>query len=384
MNDKIIEVERRGSDSVKWELYGDDVLPLWVADTDFRSPEAVIDALHKRVEHGVFGYPLDPPELGELVSERMQTLYGWRVSAKDMLFLPGVVSAFNLVCQTMTRPGESMLVQPPVYPPILEAAKNASARSIQCELVRQEDGSYEVDFDALEAAIKLDTRCLLLCNPHNPVGKVFSADELGRLAEICLRHHMLLISDEIHSDLIFSGNCHTPVAALSPEVSKNTVTLIAPSKTFNIAGLECAVLICEDQDLLKKIDNSRRGLLGHVNVLGLTAGVAAYQHGGEWLTGMLTVLQENRDFLGEFLEKRMPEIKMRNPDATYLAWLDCRALNLNENVFKFFLKNARVALNSGEDFGPGGEGFVRLNFGCSRDTLRQALERMESAIRAVK
>ena len=384
MNGEIIDVDRRGSDSVKWGLYGDDVLPLWVADTDFRSPEAVIEALHDRVDHGVFGYPLDPPELGELVVERMQARYGWKVSSKDMLFLPGVVSAFNLVCQTVILPGESVLVQPPVYPPILEAAKNASARCIQSGLTWQEDGAYSIDFEALEAAIEPDTRCLLLCNPHNPVGKVFSADELQQLAEICLRHDVLLIADEIHSDLIFSENKHIPVASLSPEISQNTVTLIAPSKTFNIAGLECAVLICQNAELLKRIDASRRGLLGHVNVLGLTAGVAAYQHGAEWLSEMMKRLEENRDFLMDFLSSRLPGIKMHKPEATYLAWLDCRELQLNENAYKFFLKNAKVALNKGEDFGPGGEGFVRLNFGCDRKILQEALQRMESAVNQLK
>jgi len=373
-------IDRRGTDCIKWALYGEDVLPLWVADTDFSSPCAVVEALHQRVEHGVFGYPCDPPQLAELVVERMQQRYGWKISPKDMLFIPGVVPGFNLTCQTVVNEGESLLIQTPVYPPILGAAANAKARTNGAELVRKPDGSYEVDFDALEASIEEDTRCLLLCNPHNPVGKIFSRSELERLAEICLRHKMIICSDEIHSDLTFSGSQHIPIASLSTEVADNSVTLIAPSKTFNIAGLECAVLICTNHELLEKIKHARRGLMGGVNVLGLTAAIAAYQGGDEWLAKMMEILESNRDFLAEFLKTRLPQISMRKPDATYLAWLDCRGLELKEEAYKFFLKKAKVALNRGEDFGEGGEGVIRLNFGCSRELLTDALERMAKAV----
>lgn len=380
MKEEIIPIDRRGTDSVKWKRYGDDVLPLWVADTDFRSPAAVIEALQQRVDHGVFGYPCDPPELGELVAARMLERYHWKVSPSDMFFIPGVVPGFNLVCQALVHEGESLLVQPPVYPPILHAAENARARNLQAPLSLKADGTYEVDFNALEAAIERDTRCLVLCNPHNPVGKVFNSQELTRMAEICLRHKMVICSDEIHSDLIFSGVQHIPIASISEEVAQSTVTLIAPSKTFNIAGLECAILICNNADLMKKINTARRGILGGVNVMGLTAAAAAYRDGGEWLKQTMELLEGNRDYLMDFLEKRLPQIKMHQPDATYLAWLDCRACGFKEGAFQFFLEHARVALNRGEEFGEGGEGFVRLNFGCSRETLTEALLRMEKAL----
>jgi len=379
--EEILAVNRRGSDSVKWGLYGDDVLPLWVADTDFCAPQAVLDALKNRVEQGVLGYPLDPPELGELVADRMQQRYGWKVDPQEMLFVPGVVPGFNLTCQAVVQPGESLLVQPPVYPPMLKAGKHAGGRSIESQLVRRDDGSYEVDFEDFEKKIAEDTRCFLLCNPHNPVGKVFSQNELEKMAEICLKHGMVICSDEIHSDLVFSGSRHIPIASLSEETAHNTVTLIAPSKTFNIAGLEGAVLICQNPELLKKINRARRGLMGGVNVLGLTAAVAAYRYGDEWLGGMMQLLEENRDYVSNFVKTRMPQIKMHTPDATYLAWLDCRELDLQESPHEFFLKQARVALNCGDDFGAGGEGFVRLNFGCSRETLREALEKMEEALK---
>jgi len=371
---------RLGTDSVKWGLYRKDVLPLWVADTDFQSPVAVIEALQERVAHGVFGYPMHPQELRELVTARMLERYNWKISPKDMIFIPGVVPGFNLICQLLTKPGESILVQPPVYPPIFKAAEKASVRNIRAELVIQADGSYAVDFDALEAAIESDTRCLLFCNPHNPVGKVYSRQDLERLAEICLRHKLTIISDEIHSDLVFQGNQHIPIASLSEEVARSTVTLIAPSKTFNIAGLSCAVLICTNHELLKRIELASHGLLGDVNVLGLTAAVAAYREGGEWLEQMMHVLEGNRDYLVDFIQTRLPKIKLKKPDATYLAWLDCRELGLEEGPYKFFLKEAKVALNCGDDFGNGGQGFVRLNFGCSRELLTDALERMEKAL----
>jgi cysteine-S-conjugate beta-lyase len=376
----ITTTARHGTDSVKWGLYGDDVLPLWVADTDFQSPVAVIEALQERVTQGVFGYPLHPPELSELVAARMLARYNWKISSKDMIFIPGVVPGFNLICQLLTKPGESILVQPPVYPPIFNAAEKANVRNIRAELVRQPDGSYAVDFEQLEANINEDTRCFIFCNPHNPVGKVYSRQELERLAEICLRHNLTIISDEIHSDLVFSGSQHIPIASLSEEVAQSTVTLIAPSKTFNIAGLSCAVLICNNHELLKKIEHASHGLLGDVNVLGLTAAIAAYREGGEWLTQMMDILEGNRDFVVDFVQRRLPQIKIHSPEATYLAWLDCRELDLEEGPYQFFLKKAKVALNCGDDFGDGGQGFVRLNFGCSREILTEALERMEKAL----
>jgi cystathionine beta-lyase len=381
MSDLFNTPERRGSDSVKWGIYGGDVLPMWVADMDFTSPKAVIEALRKRVEHGVFGYPLDSVELAEQMVERMKKLYDWEITTHDLLFIPGVVPGFNLVCQTVTRPGESILIQTPVYAPILHAPQNAQARGIHNPLEHQRDGSYGVDFESFEAAIAEDTRCFLLCNPHNPIGKVFSRSELERMAEICLRHDVIVCSDEIHSDLVYPGNVHLPIATLSPQTAENTITLIAPSKTYNIAGLECSILICTNPILMEKVKAERRGLMGGVNLMGMAAGTAAYRDGEEWLKEVLKTLKDNRDFLNEFVRDRLPEIKMHLPEATYLAWLDCRELALEEGPYKFFLKRASVALNKGEEFGEEGGGFVRLNFGCTHATLEEALLRMERAVK---
>ena len=372
--------ERRGTDSVKWGLYEKDVLPLWVADMDFVSPPAVIAALQQRVDHGVFGYAMESKELKELILARMEKLYQWKIKLEDIVLLPGVVAAFNLVCQAVTSPGESILIQPPVYPPFFQAPRYAGARTIVNEVRVKDDGKYGIDFEDFESALERDTRCFLLCNPHNPIGRVYTRQELHAMAEICLRHNMVICSDEIHSDLVYPGASHVPIASIDAEIANQTVTLIAPSKTYNIAGLECSALICTNAELREKIQHARRGLLGGVNALGMIAGAAAYREGDDWLREVMAVLESNRDFLMGYLAEKLPAIKMIQPEATYLAWLDCRELNLPVSPAKYFLEHARVAVNAGEDFGKPGEGFVRLNFGCTRSTLLEALERMRRVI----
>lgn len=374
--------ERRGTESVKWGVYPADVLPMWVADMDFVSPQPVIDALKKRVEHGVFGYPMETPEFKEVVVQRMWERYGWKVELDELIFVPGVVSGFNLVCQAFAGTGDSILMNTPIYPPFLSAPTNACADRIEVPLFQDATGKYLVDFEAFEKAILPSTRIFMLCNPHNPVGRVYTRAELERMAEICLRHHVLICSDEIHSDLIFSGYQHTPIASISEEISQDTVTLIAPSKTYNIAGLECSVIICKNPDHRQRLENARRGLLGQVNALGLVAGLAAYKEGDPWLKELLAVLEGNRDLLVNFIHQRMPEIKITSPEATYLAWLDCRNLHLPEEPYPFFLNRAKVALNYGGDFGVQGKKFLRFNFGCPRSMVQEALERMEKALRA--
>jgi len=373
--------ERRNTDSIKWGLYDEDVLPLWVADMDFTSPPAVIEALQQRVAHGVFGYARESKELKELIVARMQNLHSWRITTEDIVLLPGVVAAFNLVCQAVAQPGDSILIQPPVYPPFFNAPGYAGARAVFNNINRNAAGEYTLDLDDFEAAIEKDTRSFLLCNPHNPLGRVFTREELSGMAEICLNHGLVICSDEIHSDLVFEGYRHIPIASLDKEIEANTVTLLAPSKTYNIAGLECSALICTNPDLRGRIQAARRGLLGWVNLLGMTAGAAAYKHGDVWLQQVLKILQGNRDFLAQYLAENIPGVRMTKPEATYLAWLDCRDLNLPQPPSQFFLEKARVALNNGEDFGEPGRGHVRLNFGCSRETLIAALERINRALR---
>lgn len=372
--------DRRHSDSIKWALFGDEVLPLWVADMDFTSPPEVITALQERVAHGVFGYACESKELKEIITARMEDLYQWRITPDDVILLPGVVAGFNLVCQAVTQAGESILMQPPVYPPFFKAPKYTEARAIYNPINKDERGDYRVDLDAFAKVIEEDTRLFLMCNPHNPIGRVYSREELQGMAEICLRRGMVICSDEIHSDLVYSGYQHTPIAALDPEIAAITATLIAPSKTYNIAGLECSALICTNPELKNRIQRARRGLLGGINLLGASAGVAAYRYGDAWLREVLQILEGNRDYLMNFLAEKIPQIKMTKPEATYLAWMDCRDLDLPTSPAKYFLERAKVGLNEGGEFGEQGNGFVRLNFGCSRATLNQALERLLRAL----
>ncbi len=373
--------DRRNSECAKWRQYDDDVLPMWVADMDFLSPEPVIRALRERVEHGVFGYPCEPDELRQVILDHLAKKYHWTVNPEDVLIMPGVVNGFNLASQAIARPGDGVLIQTPVYPPFFGAQRHAGAVSQQVELTRLENGAYSIDFDKFEQAITDRTRIFILCNPHNPVGRVFRADELEKMAEICLRHGIIICSDEIHCDLVFSGRQHIPIAALTPEIAQNTITLMAPSKTYNIAGLSCSFAVIQNRDLRRTFQEAGRGLVSGVNILGLVAALAAFKEGQPWLDELLCYLEANRDFLYEYVGQELPGISMGLPEATYLAWLDCRQLDIRGyNPHDFFLEKGRVAMNKGDDFGSNGQGFVRLNFGCPRPLLVEALERMRKAL----
>jgi cystathionine beta-lyase len=383
-------IDRHPTESAKWHHYDDDVLPLWVADMDFASPQPVIDALRERVAHGVFGYPQELPDLRPVIADRLQRLYNWSVSPESILLLPGVVTGFNLACQALTTPGDGVLVQTPVYYPILHAPGNAGCTLDEMELTQGPDGQYEIDFDRFEATIGERTRIFILCNPHNPVGRVFRRDELEHMAEICLRHDVAICSDEIHLDLLFEPHRHLPIASLAPEIGERVITLLAPSKTYNIAGLQCSIAIVENRELRAQLKAARKGLVPWVNLMGQIAALAAYRHGQPWLDALLRYLVSNRDFLLDYVESQLPGITMAKPQGTYLAWLDCRQAGITGKTQEgasphtFFLEKARVALNDGATFGRGGEGFVRLNFGCPRATLAKALERMRAALAALE
>lgn len=374
-------IERRNTDSVKWRVFEEDVLPLWVADMDFSAPKPVIEALTKRVEHGIFGYAIDSQELKETITAMLARRFNWKVTVEDILFTPGVVVGFNLGCQSLAGKGDGVLIQTPVYPPFLRAAANGGFMQQEMELTRSNDGSYSVDFDQFSHSITPQTRAFLLCNPHNPVGRVYAKPELERMAEICLRNRIRIVSDEIHGDLIFKGHQHLPIASLAPEIAQNTITLMAPSKTYNIAGLDFSFAVIQNPDLRRGYEEAKRGVSGGVTFMGMTAALAAYREGQEWLEQVLDYMEGNRDFLLKYLRSEMPEITAGCPEGTYLAWLDCRALGLNEAPCEFFLREARVGLNDGAAFGRGGEGFVRLNFGCPRSVLARALDQMKAALR---
>jgi len=372
--------ERRRSDSIKWKKYGDEVIPLWVADMDFISAEPILEALRQRVDQGFFGYTCPPEALRLLIRERPQRQYRWYIQDEELFFLPGLVCGLNLSFLSFTNPGEGVLVQPPVYHHFVKDPVLHGRALVDPPLVPRGD-TYEIDFDAFEQSITDRTKIFILCNPHNPVGRVYTQQELQRLADICRRHGLIICSDEIHCDLLYPPFRHIPMATLSPEIADRCVTLMSLSKTYNLAGLGFAFAIIQNPELQKSWKNTSLGIVPHVTIMGHVAALAALKEGGEWLAQVLAYLRDSRDFLSQYMKERLPGIHGTHIEATYLAWLDCRQAGTPGDPFDFFLREAKVALMDGKEFGRGGEGFVRLNFACPRKTLTEALDRMSDAIR---
>ena len=369
-------VDRSGTESVKWDKYANrDVIPLWLADMDFVSPSCVMEALHRRVDHGVFGYGRAPDELNEVVLEMLLAEYDWRVEGEWLVWLPGLVTGLNVVCRAIGEVGDTVLTAVPVYPYFLSAARR-SRRELTTVPLLNHSGRWTLDFDQLERAVTKTTRLCILCNPHNPVGRVYTADELHALASFCEQHEVVLCSDEIHCGLVLDEDTHhVPVAALSPEIARHTVTMMSPSKTFNLAGLGVAFAVIPDTELRRRFRGAMSGIVPWVNVLAYEAALAAYREGSEWHSALLSYLRANRDEVEAAVE-RMPGLEMNHVEATYLAWIDTRATGLEDPVS--FFEQAGVGLADGEPFG--GPGFVRLGFGTSRGLLIQALERMEKSL----
>jgi len=306
-------IDRRPTNSIKWNYYPEDTLSMWVADMDFMSPRPIVEALRQKVEHGVFGYELPSAELIATVCERMERLHGWAVTPQQVIALPGLVTGLNVACRAVGRPGDGVLMQTPVYHPFLSAPKNNGRLRQDAPLTYVSNGGptfhYEIDFDAFEAAIQENTRLFLLCNPHNPVGRAFTPEELTRLAEICLRHNIVICSDEIHSELLLCDTKHTPLATLSPEIANRTITLIAPSKTFNIAGLGCSFAIVPNADLRQQVQAAAEGTVPLVNAMGQAAALAAFRDDpemNEWLSSLRQYLKTNRDTLVDYVITQLP------------------------------------------------------------------------------
>jgi cystathionine beta-lyase len=373
-------VPRRNTDSIKWNLYPEDVIPLWIADMDFQSPPEIIQALHERIDHGIFGYGSPSAALSDTIINHMQKEFNWAIQAEWIVWLPGLVTGLNLFCKAISQTHTQVIVQPPVYPPLHLAPAASGLNPVYSPLVQNLDGRYEMDFTDLEEKMRGGTRSMILCNPHNPVGRVFSRDELHQLAELCEKYNVILCSDEIHCDLVLKGFNHTPVASLSETIGDKTITLMAPSKTYNIAGLGCSFAIVPNEDLRKSFKQASWGIVPHVNILGLSAAEAAYKYGKPWVDEVLRTLENNYAYLSKFVREKLSPISMQSVEGTYLAWLDCRKLNL-DNPSQFFLEKCKVALNNGADFGEPGKGFVRLNFACPKTILDQALNQMEKGLR---
>lgn len=369
-------IDRRAVPGEKWDRYqGRDVLPLWVADMDFAAPAVVRDAIRQRLEHPVFGYTDAWPSLCDAVVAGIARDHDWHIDPAWLVWLPGVVPGLNFACRAAGSPGDEVLTATPVYPPFLSTPDNHGMRRIDSAL-KLENGSWHWDRPATEAAISPRTRLLMLCNPHNPVGRVFDHDELSWLATLAKRHDLIICSDEIHCGLVLDPTTpHTPIATLSPATAARSITLMAPSKTWNIPALYCAFAVIPDAGLRRRYIRAMRGLAGHPNVFGLVAAEAAYRHGDPWRQALLRYLRGNLEVVMEAVSG-MSSVTLVRPQATYLAWLDCRATGLDDPAA--FFEGAGVGLSDGAAFGQ--PGFVRLNFGCPRATLDEALMRMRVAL----
>ncbi|MGD8342284.1 MAG: PatB family C-S lyase [Desulfobacterales bacterium] len=371
-----LAVERRNTASMKWDKYkGRDIIPLWVADMDFCSPPAVIEALQQRVAHGVFGYTVAPESLETIVVEKLAADFNWSIQPEWLVWLPGLVTGFNVACRAVGEDNGDVMTAVPVYPHFLTAPQNSRRRLIKVPL-QETDNHWTFDFDRLEKAITPDTRLFLLCNPHNPVGRVFRRDELDTLADICENHDVIICSDEIHCELILdSEKTHIPTATLDAAVAERTITLMSPSKTFNLPGLGCAFAVISARKLRRRFIKAMAGIVPHVNAMGYAAAEAAYRDCADWHAALLEYLRGNRDKAARAISD-IPRLSMAPVEATYLAWIDVRSAGLADPV-RFF-EDAGVGLQDGIEFG--GPGYVRLNFGCQRPLLEEALDRIKKAM----
>jgi cysteine-S-conjugate beta-lyase len=378
-------IERRQTNSVKWDavesVFGKkDLLPMWVADMDFPAPQPVIDALKKRAEHGIFGYSTIPPSTYEAILHWLKNRHGWNVQKNWLTFCQGVVPAISMAVQAFTDPGDRIVVQSPIYYPFFHMVEKNGRILINNPLVLQ-DGKYVMDFTDLEEKLSSGAKMLLLCNPHNPVGRVWSKEELTKLGELCLKYNVLVLSDEIHSDLVLKKSVHTPYASISEEFANHSITCIAPSKTFNLAGLQASVVIIPNKKLHKTFKDYQNRQ-GHftLNTFGIVGMEAAYRYGQEWLDALLQYLEGNLDFTERYIREHIPKLTLIKPEATYLVWINCKNLGLTDQEIKHLLiEKGKLAVEPGPKYGEGGEGFIRINIACPRRILRDGLERLAVA-----
>lgn len=382
-------IERRQTGASKWDVLADrfgreDVLPMWVADMDFASPPCVKDALIRRVEHGVYGYAIHTKAYRQSIVDWMKNRHDWSIDGSWIAPAPGVVPSLTVIVQAFTERGEGVLIQPPVYHPFKRVIEAWGRRVVENPLIER-NGRFEIDFDDLEEKAK-EAKVMFLCSPHNPVGRVWTEAELVRIGEICLRHHVLVVADEIHADLVFQPHRHIPFASLRNEFSVNAITCAAPSKTFNLAGLNTAYIIAEDATLRARYEAmSSQAAMGGLNVFGVEAMVAAYQSGASWLDALIEYLAENVRYVRDYIQNEIPTIRVIEPEGTYLVWLDCRGLQMEKEALdRFLVEEARIALNEGHLFGQEGIGFQRMNIACPRALLKQGLEQLREAVTRIK
>jgi cystathionine beta-lyase len=378
--------KREGTSCIKYDLreetFGvNDVIPMWVADMDFKTPDFIVKALKDRLNHEIYGYSFRPTEYFISIIDWLKLRHNWKVEKEWIRFCPGIVPALNFCTLAFTQPGDSIIVQPPVYFPFFSAVES-HGRTLIYNRLKEVDGKWIMDYDALVNSIDGKTKMIIISNPHNPVGRVWTSDELNILADICLKNNILILSDEIHCDLVLPGFTHTSVASLSEKISENTITCIAPSKTFNLAGLSTSSVIISNPVLRKAYNKVVENLhVGGGNIFGTIASIAAYSHGHQWLDALLDYLDNNIDFVEDYCSKMIPEIQPVKPEATYMIWLDCRKFGMTgKELQRFFIKSAGIGMNEGSTFGPGGEGFMRMNIATTHQTVMKAMEKIEKAV----
>lgn len=383
-------VSREGTNSVKYDLREDifgrrDIIPMWVADMDFRTPDLIINKLRKRLDNGIFGYSFHPPEFFSSIVKWLERRHNWKISQESVCFCPGIVPALNLCILAFTRPGESVIVQPPVYFPFFQAVENHGRNIIYNQLLEKE-GKWFMDFDSLIASINDSTKMLILSNPHNPVGRAWTEKELNTLAGICLKNNIIILSDEIHCDLLMPAYKHIPVAGLSDNIAEITVTCLAPSKTFNLAGLSTSSVIISNPVLRKYFKKKIESLhLGNGNIFGTEASIAAYSEGEKWPDALMEYVHFNSEFVMKYCLDYIPEITAIQPEATYMIWLDCRKTGMTgRELHRFLVDKAGVGLSEGSIFGPGGEGFMRMNLATNHQTVKKAMEQIRRAFEQKK
>lgn len=384
------EVRREGTDCIKYdlreEIFGrENVIPMWVADMDFRTPGFIVDKLRNRIDHEIFGYSFRPPDYYNSIINWLKSRHNWEIEKEWICFCPGIVPALNVCTLSFTRPGDKIIVQPPVYFPFFSAVESHGRNLVYNQLI-EKDGRWEMDLDSLISAIDGTTKMIIISNPHNPVGRAWSHEELEKLAEICLEKEIIIISDEIHCDLVLPGFYHTPTAKLSEKIADITVTCIAPSKTFNLAGLATASVIISNPVLRKYFNKRIESLhIGNGNIFGTVASTAAYSEGNEWLSALLDYIDQNVEIVRKYCRELIPEIVPVQPEATFMIWLNCRKFGMTgKELQDFFVEKAGIGMNEGSTFGPGGEGFMRMNLGTTHHIVIKALEQIEKAVAVIR
>ena len=381
-------IDRSGTQSIKWDLYEKDTLPLWVADMDFRSPKPIIDAIVERATHGIFGYAYYPSSYYDVLIKWFKRNYKWEIKKEWLVFTPGVLFAINLAIKSFSNPGDKVILQNPVYYPFYGTI-TTNGRQVLLNPLKLVNGRYQMDFDNLEEITK-DSRAklLLLCNPHNPVGRLWNKGELTNLGDICIKNDIIIIADEIHCDLVYPGHKHTNFASISTNFAQKSITCTSASKTFNLPGLQLSNIIIPNQKIRQTFNNSLESVfipeeLGYIpNILSIVALQAAFEKCDDWLESLILYLKDNLEFLKSFIEENLPQIKIIEPEGTYLVWLDFRDLNMEDlQLEHFLLKRAKVVLDGGYKFGQGGEGFQRINIACPRSILEEALNRIYVALK---